>query len=189
MLPSRPDVGAVLPTIITFSVQLKNAVGSHGAISLQQRHGLSVCRWKPITLARRWWMASPAKGIPSVSSLKTRIITATANIYILDESNRAEVYHHCEGRSKEELVRDVGSYSMSRDRFHLRLRALSTSTCRSCLIDCEVDGRTQVILSASGVAPIPGQDVTLPVLQQHTRRFGGEGVSRYPPDIPCWRCA
>ncbi|WP_407221921.1 class I adenylate cyclase [Escherichia coli] len=28
------------------------------------------------------------------------------NIYILDESNRVEVYHHCEG-SKEELVRDV----------------------------------------------------------------------------------
>ncbi|SUG73134.1 Adenylate cyclase [Salmonella enterica subsp. enterica] len=37
--------------------------------------------------------------------------------YILDESNRAEVYHHCEG-SKEELVRDVSRfYSSSHDRF------------------------------------------------------------------------
>ena len=39
------------------------------------------------------------------------------NIYILDESNRVEVYHHCEG-SKEELVRDVSRfYSSSHDRF------------------------------------------------------------------------
>ena len=36
------------------------------------------CRWKPITLScRRWWMASPAKGLFS-SSLKTRIITTAA---------------------------------------------------------------------------------------------------------------
>jgi len=39
------------------------------------------------------------------------------NIYILDESNRVEVYHHCDG-SKEELVRDVSRfYSSSHDRF------------------------------------------------------------------------
>ena len=39
------------------------------------------------------------------------------NIYILDESNRVEVYHHCEG-SKEDLVRDVSRfYSSSHDRF------------------------------------------------------------------------
>jgi adenylate cyclase class 1 len=74
------------------------------------------CRWKPTTLScRRWWMALPAKGLFS-SSLKRRI-TSGFNIYILDESNRAEVYHHCEG-SKEELVRDVSRfYSSSHDRF------------------------------------------------------------------------
>ncbi len=39
------------------------------------------------------------------------------NIYILDETNRVEIYSHCEG-SKEELVRDVSRfYSSSHDRF------------------------------------------------------------------------
>ncbi len=76
------------------------------------------CRWKPITLScRRWWMASPAKGLFS-SSLKTRITTTAAltSIFLI-RRNRAEVHHHCEG-SKEELVRDVSRfYSSSHDRF------------------------------------------------------------------------
>ncbi|RFC86288.1 class I adenylate cyclase, partial [Klebsiella pneumoniae] len=44
---------------------------------------------------------------------------AAAEVYKrqLDESTRAEGYHHCEG-SKEELVRDVSRfYSSSHDRF------------------------------------------------------------------------
>ncbi len=91
------------------------------------------------------------------------------NIYILDESNRAEVYHHCEG-SKEELVRDVSRfYSSSHDRFTYGSSFINFNLPQFYQI-VEVDGRTQVIpfRTQAIAAAIPtSQDVTAsPVLQQ-----------------------
>ena len=41
------------------------------------------------------------------------------NIYILDETNRAEVYHHCEG-SKEELKEELDNPFTGKAIHHLR---------------------------------------------------------------------
>ena len=66
------------------------------------------------------------------------------NIYILDESNRVEVYHHCEG-SKEELVRDVSRfYSSSHDRFTYGSSFINFNLPQFYQI-VKVDGREQVI--------------------------------------------
>lgn len=66
------------------------------------------------------------------------------NIYILDESNRAEVYHHCEG-SKEELVRDVSRfYSSSHDRFTYGSSFINFNLPQFYQI-VKTDGRAQVI--------------------------------------------
>ncbi len=114
-------------------------------------------------------MASPAKGLFS-SSLKTRDNNDSGfNIYILDESNRAEVYHHCEG-SKEELVRDVSRfYSSSHDRFTYGSSFINFNLPQFYQI-VEVDRHTQVIpfRTQAIAAAIPtSQDVTAsPVLQQ-----------------------
>lgn len=71
------------------------------------------------------------------------------NIYILDESNRAEVYHHCEG-SKEELVRDVSRfYSSSHDRFTYGSSFINFNLPQFYQI-VDVDGREQVIPFRSG---------------------------------------
>ena len=72
------------------------------------------------------------------------------NIYILDESNRVEVYHHCEG-SKEELVRDVSRfYSSSHDRFTYGSSFINFNLPQFYQI-VQLDGRTQVIPFRSNV--------------------------------------
>jgi adenylate cyclase class 1 len=72
------------------------------------------------------------------------------NIYILDESNRVEVYHHCEG-SKEDLVRDVSRfYSSSHDRFTYGSSFVNFNLPQFYQI-VSIDGRTQVIPFRSNV--------------------------------------
>ncbi|MBJ7223061.1 MULTISPECIES: class I adenylate cyclase [unclassified Brenneria] len=83
------------------------------------------------------------------------------NIYILDESNRVEVYQHCEG-SKEELVRDVSRfYSSSHDRFTYGSSFINFNLPQFYQI-VQLDGRTQVIpfrssaLSHLCITPVAG---------------------------------
>ncbi len=98
--------------------KLENAIEFYNAISNNKLHGLSIKV-----------DANHIQLPPVVNSYASEGIvqfffedTDTARnqgftIYILDENNRVEVYHRCEG-SKEELVRDVSRfYSSSHDRF------------------------------------------------------------------------
>jgi len=102
---------------MSVSVQkLENAVEFYGAISNNKLHGLSI---KVET--NQTPLPPVVNGYASEGIIQFFFENTTDeqgfNIYILDESNRVEVYHHCEG-SKEELVRDVSRfYSSSHDRF------------------------------------------------------------------------
>ena len=74
------------------------------------------------------------------------------NIYILDETNRVEVYHHCEG-SKEELVRDVSRfYSSSHDRFTYGSSFINFNLPQFYQI-VNVDGRSQVMPFRANTLP------------------------------------
>ncbi len=89
------------------------------------------CRWKPITLScRRWWMASPAKGLFS-SSLKMRITTTAAltSIFLMRATvprsiitARAVKRSWCATSAASIRHRTIVSPTAP---------ALSTSTCRS----------------------------------------------------------
>ncbi|MDF7679508.1 class I adenylate cyclase [Enterobacteriaceae bacterium ESL0689] len=99
------------------SVQkLENAIEFYGAISHNKLHDLSVqVGTNPVKLPL------VVDGFASEGIIQFFFEdvgnNGGFNIYILDENNRAEVYHHCEG-SKEDLVRDVSHfYSSSHDRF------------------------------------------------------------------------
>ncbi len=102
---------------LSVSVQkLENAVEFYGAISNNKLHGLSL---KVETDRVR--LPAVVNGYASEGIIQfffeDTLDDHGFNIYILDETNRVEVYHHCEG-SKEELVRDVSRfYSSSHDRF------------------------------------------------------------------------
>lgn len=102
---------------LNVSVQrLENAIEFYGAISHNKLHGLSVqVETNPVKLPLVV-DGFASEGIIQFFFEDTENDNGF-NIYILDESNRAEVYHHCEG-SKEDLVRDVSRfYSSSHDRF------------------------------------------------------------------------
>lgn len=109
----------------------------------------------------------PAKG--SSSSFEETQDENGFNIYILDESNRVEVYHHCEG-SKEELVRDVSRfYSSSHDRFTYGSSFINFNLPQFYQI-VKVDGREQVIpfrTKSIGNMPPANQDHDTPLLQQY----------------------
>ncbi|MXP66984.1 class I adenylate cyclase [Pantoea sp. Nvir] len=102
---------------MSVSVQkLENAVEFYGAISNNKLHGLSI----KVELNQ---LALPpvVHGYASEGIIQFFFEDITDqqvfNIYVLDETNRVEVYHHCEG-SKEELVHDVSRfYSSSHNRF------------------------------------------------------------------------
>ncbi len=102
---------------LSVSVQkLENAVEFYGAISNNKLHGRSI---KMETDQTR--LPAVVNGYASEGIIQFFFEDTSDdhgfNIYILDEANRVEVYHHCEG-SKEELVRDVSRfYSSSHDRF------------------------------------------------------------------------
>lgn len=99
------------------SVQkLKNAVEFYGAISHNKLHGLCV---QPV--GDRISLPAAVGNFASEGIIQFFFEESSDNcgfnIYILDESNRPEVYRHCEG-SKEDLVRDISRlYSSSHDRF------------------------------------------------------------------------
>lgn len=102
---------------LSVSVQkLENAVEFYGAISHNKLHG--ICAQPGNNNMRLPAVVSSfaSEGIIQFF-FEESVNQQRFNLYILDESNRVEVYHHCEG-SKQELVRDVSRfYSSSHDRF------------------------------------------------------------------------
>lgn len=129
---------------LSVSVQkLENAVEFYGAISNNKLHGLSI---KVET--DQVHLPPVVDGFASEGIIQFFFEDTTDdkgfNIYILDESNRIEVYHHCEG-SKEELVRDVSRfYSSSHDRFTYGSSFINFNLPQFYQI-VHLDGRTQVI--------------------------------------------
>ncbi|KMJ43886.1 adenylate cyclase [Xenorhabdus khoisanae] len=102
---------------LNVSVQkLENAVEFYGAISNTKLHGLPV---KIDTKEKHLPPVIDGFACEGIIQFFFEDIEEKQgfNIYILDESNRVEIYSHCEG-SKEELVRDISRfYSSSHDRF------------------------------------------------------------------------
>jgi len=137
---------------LSVSVQkLENAVEFYGAISNNKLHGLSI---KVET--DQVHLPPVVDGFASEGIIQFFFEDTSDdkgfNIYILDESNRVEVYHHCEG-SKEELVRDVSRfYSSSHDRFTYGSSFINFNLPQFYQI-VQLDGRTQVIPFRSNVLP------------------------------------
>ncbi|MGQ6439633.1 class I adenylate cyclase [Serratia sp. IR-2025] len=135
---------------LSVSVQkLENAVEFYGAISNNKLHGLSI---KVET--DQVHLPPVVDGFASEGIIQFFFEDTSDdkgfNIYILDESNRVEVYHHCEG-SKEELVRDVSRfYSSSHDRFTYGSSLINFNLPQFYQI-VQLDGRTQVIPFRSNV--------------------------------------
>ncbi|CAI1878004.1 adenylate cyclase [Serratia entomophila] len=135
---------------LSVSVQkLENAVEFYGAISNNKLHGLSI---KVET--DQVHLPPVVDGFASEGIIQFFFEDTSDdkgfNIYILDESNRVEVYHHCEG-SKEELVRDVSRfYSSSHDRFTYGSSFINFNLPQFYQI-VQLDGRTQVIPFRSNV--------------------------------------
>lgn len=129
---------------MSVSVQkLENAVEFYGAISNNKLHGLSIK-----VEANHTPLPTVVNGYASEGIIQFFFEETTNdrgfNIYILDETNRVEVYHHCEG-SKEELVRDVSRfYSSSHDRFTFGSSFINFNLPQFYQIT-QVDGRAQVI--------------------------------------------
>lgn len=135
---------------LSVSVQkLENAVEFYGAISNNKLHGLSI---KVET--DQVHLPPVVDGFASEGIIQFFFEDTSDdkgfNIYILDESNRVEVYHHCEG-SKEELVRDVSRfYLSSHDRFTYGSSFINFNLPQFYQI-VQLDGRTQVIPFRSNV--------------------------------------
>jgi len=135
---------------LSVSVQkLENAVEFYGAISKNKLRGLSV---KVAT--EQVNLPAAVDGVASEGIIQFFFEDTKNdngfNIYILDESNRVEVYHHCDG-SKEELVRDVSRfYSSSHDRFTYGSSFVNFNLPQFYQI-AHLDGRTQVIPFRSNV--------------------------------------
>jgi adenylate cyclase class 1 len=129
---------------LSVSVQkLENAVEFYGAISHNKLHGLSIK-----VEADQVHLPAVVDGFASEGIIQFFFEDTKDqkgfNIYILDESNRIEVYHHCEG-SKEELVRDVSRfYSSSHDRFTYGSSFINFNLPQFYQI-VQIDDRTQVI--------------------------------------------
>ncbi|WP_313084570.1 class I adenylate cyclase, partial [Atlantibacter sp.] len=154
---------------VNVSVQkLENAIEFYGAISHNKLHGLSVQVETNQVKLPAVVDGYASEGIIQFFFENTKDDSGF-NIYILDESNRAEVYHHCEG-SIEELVRDVSRfYSSSHDRFTYGSSFINFNLPQFYQI-VNIDGRNQVIpyrsQAITNVAP-PRQDDATPLLQQY----------------------
>ncbi|XPP73459.1 class I adenylate cyclase [Serratia liquefaciens] len=135
---------------LSVSVQkLENAVEFYGAISNNKLHGLSIKVETDQVHLQPVVDGFASEGIIQFFFEDTSDDKGF-NIYILDESNRVEVYHHCEG-SKEELVRDVSRfYSSSHDRFTYGSSFINFNLPQFYQI-VQLDGRTQVIPFRSNV--------------------------------------
>ncbi len=127
---------------LSVSVQkLENAVEFYGAISNNKLHGLSVQ-----VETTQIHLPPVVDGFASEGIIQFFFEDGMRgfNIYILDESNRIEVYHHCEG-SKEELVRDVSRfYASSHERFTYGSSFINFNLPQFYQI-VQQDGRTQVV--------------------------------------------
>ncbi|MGC6389280.1 class I adenylate cyclase [Ewingella sp. S1.OA.A_B6] len=129
---------------LSVSVQkLENAIEFYGAISNNKLHGLSVK-----VQTGQAHLPAVIDGYASEGIIQFFFEGSSDdvgfNIYILDEANRVEVYHHCEG-SKEDLVRDVSRfYSSSHDRFTYGSSFINFNLPQFYQI-VSLDGRTQVI--------------------------------------------
>lgn len=166
---------------LNVSVQkLENAIEFYGAISHNKLHGLSVQVETNHVKLPAVVDGFASEGIIQFFFEETQDENGF-NIYILDESNRVEVYHHCEG-SKEELVRDVSRfYSSSHDRFTYGSSFINFNLPQFYQI-VKVDGREQVIpfrTKSIGNMPPANQDHDTPLLQQYFRdeRAGKRGLS------------
>lgn len=154
---------------LNVSVQkLENAIEFYGAISHNKLHGLSVQVETNHVKLPAVVDGFASEGIIQFFFEETQDENGF-NIYILDESNRVEVYHHCEG-SKEELVRDVSRfYSSSHDRFTYGSSFINFNLPQFYQI-VKVDGREQVIpfrTKSIGNMPPANQDHDTPLLQQY----------------------
>ncbi len=154
---------------VNVSVQkLENAIEFYGAISHNKLHGLSVQ-----VETNQVKLPSVVDGFASEGIIQFFFENTSDdggfNIYILDESNRAEVYHHCEG-SIEELVRDVSRfYSSSHDRFTYGSSFINFNLPQFYQI-VNVDGRNQVIpYRSQAIATVasPRPDNAAPLMQQY----------------------
>ncbi|MGG4625782.1 class I adenylate cyclase [Serratia odorifera] len=156
---------------LSVSVQkLENAVEFYGAISNNKLHGLSI---KVET--DQVHLPPVVDGFASEGIIQfffeDTIDDKGFNIYILDESNRVEVYHHCEG-SKEELVRDVSRfYSSSHDRFTYGSSFINFNLPQFYQI-VQIDDRTQVIPFRSSTLSslcitVPDGSAPQPLKQQY----------------------
>lgn len=156
---------------LSVSVQkLENAVEFYGAISNNKLHGLSI---KVET--DQVHLPPVVDGFASEGIIQFFFEDTTDdkgfNIYILDESNRVEVYHHCEG-SKEELVRDVSRfYSSSHDRFTYGSSFINFNLPQFYQI-VQIDDRTQVIPFRSSTLSslcitVPDGSAPQPLKQQY----------------------
>ena len=129
---------------LSVSVQkLENAIEFYGAISNNKLHGLSVK-----VQTDQAHLPAVIDGYASEGIIQFFFEEGNDevgfNIYILDEANRVEVYHHCEG-SKEDLVRDVSRfYSSSHDRFTYGSSFINFNLPQFYQI-VSLDDRTQVI--------------------------------------------
>lgn len=135
---------------LSVSVQkLENAVEFYGAISNNKLHGLSIQME-----TEQIHLPPVVDGFASEGIIQFFFEDTTDdsgfNIYILDETNRVEAYHHCEG-SKEELVRDVSRfYSSSHDRFTYGSSFINFNLPQFYQI-MNLDGRVQVVPFRSSV--------------------------------------
>ena len=138
---------------LNVSVQkLENAIEFYGAISHNKLHGLSVQ-----VETNHVKLPAVVDGFASEGIIQFFFEDADNNdsgfnIYILDESNRAEVYHHCEG-SKGAGARRQPLFVIARS-FHLRLQlyqlqpAAVLSDCRGRRAHPVIPFRTQAIAAA-----------------------------------------
>lgn len=130
---------------LSVSVQKQeNAVEFYGAISNNKLQGLPI----QVETAAQVHLPPVIDGVASEGIIQfffeNRTDNEGFNIYILDETNRVEVFHHCEG-SKEELVRDVSRfYSSSHDRFTYGASSINFNLPQFYQIVL-VDGQTKVI--------------------------------------------
>jgi len=130
---------------LSVSVQkLENAIEFYGAISNNKLHGLSVKVETDQVHLPSAVDGYASEGIIQFFFEDAGNDAAGFTLYILDESNRVEVYQHCEG-SKEDLVRDVSRfYSSSHDRFTYGSSFVNFNLPQFYQV-VSIDGRTQVI--------------------------------------------
>ncbi|NDL64410.1 class I adenylate cyclase [Acerihabitans arboris] len=156
---------------LSVSVQkLENAIEFYGAISNNKLHGLSIQME-----TEKIHLPPVVDGFASEGIIQFFFEDSADdqgfNIYILDETNRVEAYHHCEG-SKEELVRDVSRfYSSSHDRFTYGSSFINFNLPQFYQI-VQLDGRIQVVPFRNSVLShlcAPAYDHDTSPLQQQAR--------------------